>query len=551
MGRHASSSTTDSRRGWRPPPVVLVAVLAVVVLVAGGLVWWLAGSDAASGDCPEPQTVRVTVAPEMAAVAEDLLGRELAGGCATAEVTAEQPVVTTAALTGGVESGIPDVWVPDSSLWPTQIDGSDVETVGSMASSPVVVATSRSSAEALGLGADAPPWLSLVSQALQSGRSIPVIDITSNVRQIAALLATDLTAGEDGQLSEEEVAATLQATQAAAPFAEVRDAVVRGDAEAGLLFVTEQDVLATHLAGDSEAVAVYPGGGSPVLDYPVIRTGDPGEARRDAVDAVVTALTSDTAADAVRAAGFRDAEGNPPEGVGPGTGTREDAPERVEMDPDAVRSAIAQANQALTPSRLLAVIDTSRSMEAPAAGGTLIDLAVSASQTALAGLPDDSSVGLWTFAYQVAGDKDYTERVPLRALDADANGVSQRDELNSALETLPSSLTPGGTGLYDTALAAVRAAREQYQDGAVSSVVLLTDGTNDDDAGGISLQGLIDTLRSEADPVRPVPLIGVALGPESDLTALQQMSEATGGRTYSAQDPGDLREVLFEAIRNR
>jgi Mg-chelatase subunit ChlD len=287
------------------------------------------------------------------------------------------------------------------------------------------------------------------------------------------------------------------------------------------------------------------------MDYPVLRTDDSDANRRIAVDAVVAALTSDEAADAVRAAGFRDADGNAPDAAGPDTGTQEATPQPLPLEPADVTATIEQANRVLAPARLLTVIDTSTSMEAPAAGGTRISLAVDAARTALAGLPDEFSVGLWTFAYQVDGANDYIQRVALRALDADVEGTTQRAALAAELETLPESLTAGGTGLYDTALAAVRAAREQYLEGAVSSVVLLTDGTNDDDAGGISLQGLVDTLRQEADPDRPVTLVGVALGPEADLAELQQIAEATGGNAFSAQDPDDLQSVLFEAIRQR
>lgn len=549
MGRHASHTSTTGR-GWPPPRGVLVAALVAVVLVAGGLVWWLAGSDGDdTASCGDPVAVRVAVAPELASVTQDLLAGDALDGCVTATVTGEDPLQTAAALTAGADSGLPDVWVPDSSIWSAQVQGAALEPVASMATSPVVLATSRASAEDLGALDETPPWLDLVIAALSDGRSVPSADLTGEARQIAVSLAVEQT-GNGIEVSDEELQASLALSEAGATYEQVRDAAVAGDADAGLFAATEQDVLATHLAGESELVALYPEGGSPSLDYPVIRAGDPGE-RADAVDAVVTALTSEAGAEAVRAAGFRDAEGNAPDGAGSDTGTREEAPERLPMEPDAALAAIEQANRVLAPSRLLVAIDTSASMEAPAGGGRRIDVAVDAARTALALLPDEFSVGLWTFAYQVSGGNDWAQSVPIRALDADVEGTSQRETLAAAVETLPASLTPGGTGLYDTALAAFRAAQDAYQEGAVSSVVLLTDGENEDDAGGISLQGLIDTLRAEADEDRPVQLIGVAFGPDTDLEALRQLCEATGGRAYDAQDPSDLQTVLFDAIRRR
>ena len=551
MVRHATPRTT-THRSWRPPVGVLIAALAVVVVVAGALVWWLAGSDAASADCGEPRNVRVTVAPELTAVAEDLLsGDALADDCVTAEVIGEDPLQTAAALTAGTRSDLPDVWVPDSSVWPARVEGVALEAAGSMATSPVVLATSRASAEALGVVDSPPGWLPLIGQALQTGRRPPSVDFSGNIRDLAVYIATQVTGDADSEVNDTELGTLLAVTRNGMPPTAVLDAGVRGDADAGLLPATEQDVMASHLAGASELIAVYPAGGSPFLDYPVVGVAGTDGPRGDAAAAVVAALTSEDAAAAVRAAGFRDADGRAPDGAGSDTGTRPEAPEPLPLDIDSATAAIEQSERLTAPSRLLAVIDTSASMEASAGDGSRIALAVDAATTALALLPDEFSVGLWTFAYHVAGDEDWAENVPMRALDADVDGVDQREALIAALEALPESLTPGGTGLYDTALAAVRAARDQYQEGAVSSVVLLTDGTNDDDAGGISLQGLVDTLRAEADPERPVQLIGVALGPETDLAALQQLCEATGGRAYSAQDPDDLQAVLFDAIRQR
>ena len=130
-------------------------------------------------------------------------------------------------------------------------------------------------------------------------------------------------------------------------------------------------------------------------------------------------------------------------------------------------------------------------------------------------------------------------------------GRPQRDVLDEQLDSIPGRLTRGGTGLYDTTLAAVRAARENFDPTAVNSVLVLTDGTNEDDEAGLQLDALLTTLREEANPERPVKVIGVALGPDADLQALQQIAEATNGAAYSAVDPSDLQTVLFDALRQR
>ena len=140
--------------------------------------------------------------------------------------------------------------------------------------------------------------------------------------------------------------------------------------------------------------------------------------------------------------------------------------------------------------------------------------------------------------------------VPTRRLDADVDGQSQRHVLAATLDTLPDRLSRGGTGLYDTTLAAVRAAQADYNPDAVNSVLIVTDGANDDDQS-IGLQELLDTLTSEANPDRPVKVIGVALGPDADLDVLKQIADATGGAAYSAVNPADLQSVLFDAIRER
>jgi len=263
----------------------------------------------------------------------------------------------------------------------------------------------------------------------------------------------------------------------------------------------------------------------------------------------VRALTSDAARSAVTEAGFRDADGTAPPGA-EAAGIREAAPQALQLDPAEVQALLVQLSELAAPSRILTVFDISTSMEAPAGDGTRATLARDAAKSTLTLVPGNFALGLWFFAAELDGERDWTEVVPTRQLEAEVEGTVQRDLLDEELDTIPDRLSPGGTGLYDTTLDAVRAARSDFDPRAVNSVLVVTDGTNED-SQGVDLDELLDTLRSEADPDRPIKVIGVALGPDADLGALEQIADVTGGAAYSAVDPTDLQTVLFDALRQR
>jgi hypothetical protein len=324
-----------------------------------------------------------------------------------------------------------------------------------------------------------------------------------------------------------------------------------GGADAPLVPVSEQEVYAANTGTEgSSLVAVYPSDGSPALDYPVVRVGSPSGVAGAAVAATVRTLTSDAARTAALEAGFRDGAGSAPADA-EAAGIQEAAPTALPLDPAGVQALLARLSSLASPSRILAVFDVSASMEAPVGNGTRATLARDAAKTTLTLVPGNYALGLWVFAYQLEGERDWNELVPTRELDADAEGRPQRDVLDSELDTIPDRLARGGTGLYDTTLDAVRAARADYDPTAVNSVLVLTDGTNEDDDGGLRLDELLETLRDEADADRPIKVIGVALGPDADLGALERIAEATEGAAYSAVDPADLQTVLFDALRQR
>lgn len=545
MGRHAD---TTARRGRLAPPV-LIAAGVVVVLLAGGLVWWLVGSGE---DCEQRPTVAVAVAPELGDLATELLADlpRLDDGaiCPVAEVTAQEPLQTVADLGALEADALPGVWVPDSSLWTARVQDAELEPDGTVASSPVVLATSRAAVEDLGWAETPPTW----AEALRGDQELAMPDLATSAEGLAALAAVRSSLGGGEEADNALVEAVLAAARSAGPTpADALETAASGDPGAPLVPISEQEVFAIN-AGvqDANVVAIYPSEGSPFLDYPVLRVGSPSGGAARAVEAVTTALTSPEAQDRVRQAGFRGVGGEAPPGAGEATGVRQQVPEPLQLDPAEVLTLFDRLAGLAAPSRLLAVFDVSTSMRAEVGDGTRATLARDAAKSALTLFPDDSAIGLWVFARELSDSNDWVELVPPRTLDADAGGRSQRDELAEQLDSIPDRLAPGGTGLYDTTLAAVRAARADYDPTSVSSVVIVTDGKDEDD-GSIGLDQLLSTLESEADESRPVKVIAIGLGPEADLTALERIGEATGGAAYSAVDENDLQTVLFDALRRR
>jgi hypothetical protein len=526
----------------------------LVLVLAGGVAWWATRSDdpvVASSGCERETTVRVTAAPEIADLAAGLLRepRELSDGtCVRAEVTAQRPVQTVGDLAALDDITRTQVWVPDSSSWTGRVADVPMDTSGSLAVSPVVLATSAGVVDELGWVDEPPSW----SEALASGRPLAVPDVASSAESLAALAAVQASLGGGQDADTALVRAVLAASRT--PTVDAEDALARVAADAAdapLVPIREQAVAAANRdAGSRALVAVYPSEGSPVLDYPVVRVGEPDDALRPAVDAVVEVLTSDDAGTAARLAGFRAADGSAFDGAGEATGTRQEAPRQLDLDPAATEELTDRLTSLAAPSRLLAVLDVSTSMEAPVGNGTRATLARDAAKSALSLFPPDTAIGLWFFAKELDGDRDWDAVVPTRTLDTFVDGTSQADLLVEQLDALPSRLSPGGTGLYDTTLAAVRAAREDYDAEAVNSVLLLTDGQEDDD-DGLALGELLAALRAEDDPQRPVRVIGVALGPDADLDAVERIAEATGGSAYSAVEESDLQNVVFDALRRR
>nr|WP_277924668.1 VWA domain-containing protein [Microbacterium ureisolvens] len=195
---------------------------------------------------------------------------------------------------------------------------------------------------------------------------------------------------------------------------------------------------------------------------------------------------------------------------------------------------------------MLSLNDVSGSMFQPAtADMRRIDLFEQAAVRAVNSLSADSSLATWVFSSRRIGGQDWQEIVPFGPLGDPAHKQRTIDTANSL-----DSLVGGGTGLYDSVLAAVQYLRDTYVPGQVHLVLLNTDGVNEDD-DGLDLPGLLAELEKLRDPAKPVAVIAIGYGPDTDQAALEQIAAATDGAAYQALQPTDIGTVLIDAVTQR
>jgi Mg-chelatase subunit ChlD len=197
------------------------------------------------------------------------------------------------------------------------------------------------------------------------------------------------------------------------------------------------------------------------------------------------------------------------------------------------------------PTSVLAVCDTSGSMaqEVPGTGLSRLELTRRAMLGALGAFQQQDHLGLWEFSTKLDGDRDYRTVVPLGSL-ADRVGTKLRAQ---ALRDGFGTLVPHtATGLYDTILASYLYAQQNYLDGGFNTVVLLTDGQNED-SEGLSLEELMTQLGQHRDANRPVHLIVLAIGDQTDPATLDQISKAADGVSFQSPDLSDLVQLFLTA----
>ncbi|MFD4673817.1 substrate-binding and VWA domain-containing protein [Lentzea sp. NPDC058450] len=545
---------------------VPVAALLGVVAAAGVTVVALRVTSGA--DCSGALPLKVAVTP----AALDVVN------AAAQDYQRSQPVVNGRCVQVQVESrNAADVanelptaqinphslWIPDSSMWAAEAQRQSAETgpeapkldiKPSLATSPLVMAGSEQAMSKIGFPVTPVSWSKVVDPRVQISMSDP----TMTSEGLASLFVIRTLLGNaDGTPKPELVGTLLRVGRSAVPS--VRDAFgkVTTDAEKAPLFAaTEQSVVANNRAvKDNVVLGAPPKEGTLSFDYPLVRVSRPNEPEGlgEAAAEFEKALRSSETSKRFGEAGFRTVQGAAPakwstdvEGVQAGDVKLIETP-----NADQVSELLRTWGAISLDMRMLTVIDVSGSMieKSGSNGKTRVEAATEASMTALSMLPDTTAIGLWAFSTDKKPPNDWIELVPIGPLGEPLAGVTRRKRLEAGASQLP-GLVGGGTALNDTTLAAFRHVKQGYDASKVNSVVLMTDGVNDD-ISSIDTQALIETLKRESDPAKPVPIIMVGLGDEVDMDALRAISGATGGKAYQARNPEDIRSVLLDAVSQR
>jgi Mg-chelatase subunit ChlD len=529
---------------------VYLAAVGLLVLSLGGtyLVRSFGSQSGADGllgggSCKDPVQVSLSTTPELQGLLESAakaLGTKHTSDAPCLQFTiSAAPSQTVAQSVVSGSDNRPDLWVPDSSLWVSRADdGQSIPTVvvPSIATSPLVLVGQSSNF------ANINSWLGAFQDTQPA-----LLDPLGSGPGAATLLALQAerakTSTSNSQVAEVLVPLAQRLGSMAKAYTDVNGLFGRADADGSTMVVpaTEQSFVSYQEAHpDSLLKAVVPRTGTMVLDYPVVVTA---KSNTEVVTEAAKALTAQVitdGADALDQAGFRDSLLSQLSG-GRGVG---DITQLTKPTAQVIDTTLQQWSTLSLSAHSLAVIDVSGSMNVKVGTKTRMQLTIEAAESGFKLFPDNAALGLWAFSTKLSGTADWKPLVPIQKLNA-----QQRQQIVGQLRAQKARVG-GGTGLYDTAIAAVRTVRDSYDPSAVNAVMLFTDGKNDD-PGSISLDQAVTALKALRDPARPVRIIALGVGPDVDDSELAKLAQATGGSSYVATNPGELKNVFINALENR
>jgi hypothetical protein len=558
----------------------MITSMAIAVIVLAGGAWALLGGH---GGCPRGTVASIAAAPDMANALQTLANRynSDSDACGQVQVTEQDSAdvlntVTGRSLTPG--SIRLDGWVPESSFWlnlaRSDIGATDAATPTSgrtsplplrptgisVARSPVVLAGTNDALKRLTKEKVKTSWRLLLGQWATSGSGgkppgwlAPMVsDPTRNVAGLVAMEAARSEMAGGGDVPA-RLTGFIRGTQkiAAANQEAVLDYLGSNPPGGTPLGVASEQGVWYHneFGPRTKLVAFYPPEGTATLDYPYAITAADGPRER-AARGFGDLLKSAYARGLMGQLGFRDAADVAGPNLYKAYGI-DPAPPKLSahLGQGDLELGLRTWNRLGLNSRMLVLADTSPTIgqAIPGTGKTRLQVAAEAARDGLALFPDDTDIGLWTFATKLDGTRPYKEEVPLGPLTDVLDGKTRRQRLLDA-DAAIRPVTSGGSGLYDSILAAYRDVKRTYRDDRVQSVLILAGSRN---SSGMSLNALLAALSKERDPKKPIEIIAIGFGDAVDAGALDQITKPTGGATYTTDDPEQIGRIFLEAVSRR
>ncbi|BCY06057.1 hypothetical protein L3i22_011450 [Actinoplanes sp. L3-i22] len=567
--------------------------MAIVVVVAGT---WFGYSQLADSKCTGSIRLNVAAAPEISPAVTDAAsawskdGGNVNGTCVTVAVTPVNSADVASAiarehgvsLSGlGQASGsiqVPDVWLPDSSTWQLRLrneaSGFQPTKVTSVAQSPLVVAMPQPLAQKAKLEGQKVPLATLLGQQLGSADA-PKFGIVNPARDASGLTAL-MSIGQAIGAGQDAVKKQVQAlTYLAKNRSELRDELLEQFPKAadeatlseslGAAPLSEEDVISYNAKRPPvELSAIYLSGANVPLDYPytVLPQVVDGE-KISAAQGLLTRLTAAPFKDSLAAVGLRAPDGTYGSGFAAPVGAPQASPgitaapaagentgggtAAAGVDASAVSKVVGTWNATTQAGRVLAVFDVSGSMGDPvptANNASRAAVTQAAARTGLSLFSDEWAVGVWAFSTNENGKRPWKELIKITPLS------TGRADVAATIQQLNPN-PKGNTGLYDTVLDAYNSAKKNWKAGKANSVILFTDGQNDND-DGISQDTLLARLKTAQDPTKPIRLVLIGIGDEVDKNELKTIQQTVkGSGLYIAEDPTKITDIFLQAIGSR
>ena len=564
--------------------------MAIVVVLAGS---YLGYQQLADNGCTGSIRLTIAAATEIAPAIDQTAqrwvkdGANVDGTCVAVTVSGVNSATMASAVAGehkvsltGLGTApqsvkVPDLWIPDSSTWLLRLKAEAPGFVPSdtkpVAQSPVVVAMPKPIAESVGWPKKKLSWNDLIKQMLTSANlRTGMVEPFRDAAGLVSLVALGQAAGRDEKSQATKVQAIKTLAKGSSALREELIETFPRSADPnevarslGAAPLSEEDVVAYNANKPPvPLVPLYLTPNPPPLDYPYAIMPEVDLQKSAAANALRGQLATATFKNALGAAGLRAPDGSYGAGFARPLGAPDASPPvrdggsgeangggtaAAGMDASALSQVLGSWAAITLPGRVLAVFDVSGSMKelVPTAGNkSRAAVTRAAAATGLSMFDDQWAVGVWLFSTEMDGAKPYKPIVPIKPL------ASARQELQESI----SQITPkedGDTGLYDTVLDAYRTVKDSWKPGMVNSVILFTDGKNDN-PNGISQEKLVAELKRQTDPTKPVRLVIIGIGDEVDEAELQAIVKPTpAGGVFVAKDPAKMTSIFVEAIGRR